>query len=186
MAKIVHNAKAHVKYSLWVKNYKCQKRAKNDSTTTLELMCAKNGSNKQLIFEKWEHFENGQNWPQCKGPCKILTLGQKLQIPKTCEKQLHYHNRVVVCKKRLEKTPNSRKMRAFWKWPKLATMQKLWPMQKKTLSLGQKITFLKTCEKRLYKHIRVALCKKRLEKTANNRKLRAFWKWTKLATMQRL
>ena len=32
----------------------------------------------------------------------------------------------------------------------------------------------KTCEKRLYKHIRVVLCKKRLEKTANIGKMRAF------------
>ena len=37
---------------------------------------------KQLIFEKWEHFENGQKWPQYKGysPCKILILGQKIKI----------------------------------------------------------------------------------------------------------
>ena len=30
---------------------------KNDSTITLELLYAKNGSKKHLIFEKWEHFE---------------------------------------------------------------------------------------------------------------------------------
>ena len=41
----------------------------------------KNGSKKQVIFEKREHFENGQKWPQCKGysPCKILSLGQKIE-----------------------------------------------------------------------------------------------------------
>ena len=41
--------------------FKTQKGAKNDCTTTLELLCAKNQSEKDLIFEKWEHFKNGQN-----------------------------------------------------------------------------------------------------------------------------
>ena len=45
----------------------------------------KTAKKKQLIFEKGEHFENGQKWPQCKG----------------------------LLKKRLEKTSNIRKMRAF-------------------------------------------------------------------------
>ena len=35
------------------------------------------------------------------------------------------HIAVFLCKKRLEKTANIRKMRAFWKWPKLATKHKL-------------------------------------------------------------
>ena len=54
MAKIGHDAKAIVfaKWSVWVKNYKCQNGAKNDCTTTLELKCEKNRSKKQLIFEK--------------------------------------------------------------------------------------------------------------------------------------
>ena len=54
MAKNGHIAKAiaHAKYSLWLKNLKCKKGAKNDSTTTLELFLEKNGSKKQLIFEK--------------------------------------------------------------------------------------------------------------------------------------
>ena len=50
---------------------------KNGSTSTLQLFYAKNGSEEQLIFEKREHFENGQKWPQCKGysPCKMGSLG---------------------------------------------------------------------------------------------------------------
>ena len=88
---------------------------KNDSTITLELLYAKNGWKKNLILEKREHFENSQNWPRGKGYrlCKIATLGQKLKMPKTCEKRFYSHIRVVVCKKRLEKTPNIGKMRAF-------------------------------------------------------------------------
>ena len=52
MAKYGHNAKAkaHAKYSVWVKKEKCLKHAKNVSTNTLELFYAKNGSKKQLIF----------------------------------------------------------------------------------------------------------------------------------------
>ena len=157
----------------------CEKRF----TNTLKLFYAKNGSKKQLIFEKWQHFENDQKWPQCKGysPCKILTLGQKIKLLKICEKRLCKHIKVVLCKKRLEKTDNIRKMRAFWKWPHCKGYSPC-----KILTLGQKIKLSKIYEKRFYKHIKVVLCKKELEKTANIRKMRAFWKWPKMATMQRL
>ena len=147
MAKNGHNAKAiaHAKYSVWVKKWNCPKHVRNVSTNTLELFYPKNGFKKQVIIEKWEHFENGQKWPQCKSyrTCKILSLGQKIKLPKTREKHLYKHNRVVLCKKRLQKTANIRKMRAFWKWPKMATMQR--PC--KILSLGQKIKLAKTREK---------------------------------------
>ena len=56
-----------------------------------------------------------KNWPRGKGYrlCKIATLAQELKMAKTCEKRFCNHIRVVVCKKRLQKTPNIRKMRAF-------------------------------------------------------------------------
>ena len=43
LAKAIAHAKAiaFAKWSVWVKNKKCQKDAKNDSTRTLELFCAK-------------------------------------------------------------------------------------------------------------------------------------------------
>ena len=44
----------------------------------------------------------------------------------------------------------------------MATMQRLEPMQ--ILTLGEKIKLPKTCKKCFYKHIRVVLCKKWLEK----------------------
>ena len=49
--------------------------------------------------------ENGEKWPQCKGysPCKILTFGQKIKLPKTCEKQFYKHIKVVLCKKTARK-----------------------------------------------------------------------------------
>ena len=112
-----HNAKAiaHAKWSVWVNNYNCLKDAKNVSTNTLKLFYARNGSTKQLIFEKREHFENGQKWPQSKGyrPCKMVSLRQKLKMPKRCEKLLDDHITVVVCKKALQKTAYIRKIRAF-------------------------------------------------------------------------
>ena len=44
---------------------------------------------------------------------KIVSLGQKLTMPKTCEKQFYKNIRVVLCKKPFEKTPNIREMRQF-------------------------------------------------------------------------
>ena len=88
---------------------------------------AKNGSKKQLIFEKWEHFENCQKWPPSKGYSlsKIVTLGQKLKMHKNMLKTFLQHIAVVLCKKRLQKTANIRKIRAFRKLPKMATKQRL-------------------------------------------------------------
>ena len=42
------------------------KYAKNVCTNTFKLFYAKNGSKKQLILEKREHFENGQKWHNAK------------------------------------------------------------------------------------------------------------------------
>ena len=53
----------------------------------------------------------------------------------------------------------------------------------KIVSLGQKSTWLKTCENRFYKHIRVDLSKKPLDKKTNIREMRRF---SKSAILQRL
>ena len=65
-------------------NYKCQKGAENNCTTTLKLLCAKNRSKKHLIFENLKHFKNGHNWRRFKGYrlCKIVSLGKKLKMPR--------------------------------------------------------------------------------------------------------
>ena len=151
------------------------------------LFHAKSGSKKRLRFEKWEHFENGKKWPQCKGysPCKILTLGQKIKITQNMPKTfLQTHSGCSM-----QKTAPKKQL-IFEKWEHFENGQK-WPQCKgyspcKILSLGQKIKLPKTCQKRFYKHIQLVLYKKRLQKTANIRKMRAFWKWPKMATMQRL
>jgi len=102
----------------------------------------------------------------------MLTFGQKMKLPKTCQKRFYKHIKVVLCKRQLEKAVNIRKMRAFLKWPQCKGYSPC-----KILKLGQKIKLPKTCEKRFYKHIKVVLCKNRLQKTINIRKMRAFLKW---------
>ena len=107
----------------------------------------------------------------------MATLGETLKLPKTYGKQLCDHITVVLCKKSLEKTPNIWKMRRFWKLEK-------WLLGKhyslcKMVSLRQNIKLPQTCVKRLYKHITFVLCKRRLEKTANIRKIGRFGKLQK-------
>ena len=54
------------------------------------------------------------------------------------------------------------------------------------VSLGKKLKMPERCEKWLYDHIRVVMCKKALEKTPDIAKMAAFWKWPKLANMHGL
>ena len=120
LSKAIAHAKAVnlAKCSVGVKNLKCQKDMKNDSLTTLELFCAKNLWKKHQISEKSDNFEKR---PSCKGysACKgfslgeMRSLGQKLKRRKTCEKQFFKNVAVFLCKKPLEKTPNTREMREF-------------------------------------------------------------------------
>ena len=155
--EIGHLAKAidFAKWSVWVKNSNGQKRAQNDSTSTLELFCAKNRCKKQPnIRDKWDHFGNR---PSCKGYrlCKMVSLGQKFKWPETCEKRFYKHVRVVLCKKALERPPNIGEMRQFWKSAIL-----------KGYTLCKMVTH---CPKRFYRHVRLVLCKEPLEKTPNLR-----------------
>ena len=69
-----------------------------------------------------------------------------------------------------KETANIRIIWPFWKLPKMATMQRLYSPSK-ILSLGQNIKLLKTCEECLYKHVKVLLCKKRLQKQLTFKKL---------------
>ena len=90
-------------------------------------------------------------------PCKILSLDQKLKLPKTCEKRSYKRIKVVLWKTRLLKTANIRKMRAFsndQKWPQCKGYS-----PSKILSWGQENKLPKISEKRFYKHIKVVLRK---------------------------
>ena len=164
--KIGHLAKPIeiAKWSVWVKKSNGQKRAKNDSTSTLELFCAKNRCKKHQIFEKWDHFENRPSWKGYRF-CKMVSLGQKFKWPKTCEKIFYKHVRVVLWKNRCIKH------QIFEKWDHFENRQS-WKGYRlcKMVSLGQKLKWPKTCEKRFCKHVRVVLCKKLLQKTPYSRK----------------
>ena len=96
---------------------------------------------------KKEQFENGQNRPRSMGysPCKMLSLVQKLKIPKRCEKRLFHHITDVVRNKPLQKTLNIGKKRTVWKWRESATMHGLWPMQ--NAQFGSKIKNTKKVRK---------------------------------------
>ena len=87
LAKAIAHAKAiaFAKWSVWVKNYKCQKHAKHRSNRTLELFCANNRSKKTANIREMIGFQNRLS---CKGYrlCKMVSLGQKIKMPKTCEK----------------------------------------------------------------------------------------------------
>ena len=87
-----------------------------------------------------------ENWPQCKGYslCKMVSFGQKIKLPKTCEKRFFKHITDVLCKKQLQKTINIPEMRRFWKLEKWAQCKGC--SLCKMVSLGQKIKLPKTCK----------------------------------------
>ena len=114
---------------------------------------------KQLLL----NFVQATALAKCK-VSKMVCLGRKLKLTKTCEKPLYNHTRVVLCKKRLPKIANIRKMKGFGKWPKLATRKRLYP--RKMVCLRRKLKFTKTCEKPLYNHTSVVLCKERLQQSS--------------------
>ena len=76
------------------------------------MLCAKNRSKKHQTFEKCDDFENR---PSCEGYSlfKMVSLGQKLKMPKTWEKPFYNYIRVVLSEKPLEKAPNIVEMRRF-------------------------------------------------------------------------
>ena len=91
----------------------------------------------------------------------------------------------VLWKKRIEKTAtNNPRMRPFRKLEE-------WPPSKgyslcKIVTLGQKLKMQTRILKKFLQEIAVVLCEKRLEKTANIRKMILFSKLAKMATKQGL
>ena len=102
----------------------------------------------------------------------MVTLGQKFKMQKNMLKTFLQDIAVVLCKRRLEKTANNRKMGAFRKLAKMATSKGY--SLGKTVTLGQKLKIQRNIIKTFLQDIAVVLCKKRFEKTANIRKMRAF------------
>ena len=102
----------------------------------------------------------------------MVSLPQKLKFLKTCEKRLYKHIRMVLRKKLLQKRATKQKISRFQDLAKMATLQR--HRLCKMVSLAQKLKLLKTCEKRLYKHIRMVQRKNPLEKRAKNQKISRF------------
>ena len=118
-------ATAFAKWSVRVINEKCQKHAKNHSTRRFELFCAKKPLEKTPnIVEMRRSWKSAilTGFSLCKGLCKMVSSGQKLKMPKTCEKPLYNNIWVLLCKKPHDKRPNIAEMRWSWKW---AILQRL-------------------------------------------------------------
>ena len=73
---------------------------------TIRMALCKKPLKKHQILKNWDVFENR---PSCKGYslcskgyslCKLLTLGQKRKMPKTCQKPFYRNIRIVLWKKR--------------------------------------------------------------------------------------
>ena len=77
---------------------------------------------KMTAFRKWPKLSTVQRLYLC----KMVSLGPILKMAKTCEKGLHNHSVVFLCKKRLQKIINISKMTVLRKWPKLVTTGLYW------------------------------------------------------------
>ena len=150
--KIGHLAKAidFAKWSVWVKTSNGQKSLKNDSTSTLEFFCAKNTKYwrsetilkirhlaKAIHFAKWSVWVKTSNRQKCAKNDSTSTLE-------------------LFCVKNRWK-----KHQIFEKWDQFQNRPPCKGYRlSKMVSLGEKLKWLKTCQKRFYKHVRVVLCKK--------------------------
>ena len=130
---------------------------------------------KNTLFEKWHHFEYWQKWLPCKGYslCKIITLGQRNKNTKTISKtNLQAHFTFSMQKIARKNSKYSRN-------------ETILNIGKNDLILGQKIKLPKTYQKRIYKHIRPILRKKKPKKSII-REMRPIWILANMTSMQRL
>ena len=136
IGKLVTMQRLHTAFAKWsvlVKNSKSQNHVKNVFRITLELFCAKNGSKKHLTDKKWQLFQNRQTWSvtmQGQEPingllARAIAFAKWSVLVKNSNSQNHVKNvsrttlelfiRVVLYKKRLQKTPNISKITTFSK-----------------------------------------------------------------------
>ena len=111
----------------------------------------------------------------CKGygPCKILTLAQKLKFQKTCQKSILQ----IIYSCFVQKTaPKNTKYSRNESILKIGHHACKGYSPCKILTLAQNLKFQKTCQNPFYKSFTVVLCKKPLQKTLNIREKRAFSK----------
>ena len=102
----------------------------------------------------------------------MVSLGQKLKMPKTCEKPFYKNSTLVLCKKRLQKAPNiGKKKDNFENRPSTNGYSPCKGYRLcKMVSLGQNLQMPRTCEKPFYNTSAVVLCKKTARKNTK------YWK----------
>ena len=64
------------------------------------------------------------------GLCKMVSLGQKLKMPKRCKKGIYDHIKVVVCKKNAPKNTQDSKNESIFKMAKIGHDAKAIPFAK--------------------------------------------------------
>ena len=91
---------------------KFQKHAKKTFYKNIRVVLCKKTARKNKYWRNENILKISQ---RTKGitHAKAVNLGQKLKMPKTCEKPFYKNFRVVQCKKPLEKTPNIPETRQF-------------------------------------------------------------------------
>ena len=92
----------------------CKKVARRNISYSKIETISKSGKNGH--FAKAIVRQNSQKRP---------ILGLKIKVPKTYEKRLYNHIRVILCKKLLEETPTIPKLRRLRKVAKMAILQRL-------------------------------------------------------------
>ena len=112
---ILHVAYSKAKRHILGRNLKVPKSQKKDSENTLKLFYAASGSKKRLIFDKRQDFEKWQKWPYSMWAIlrQKVHSGKEFKSAKITEEGLKKHIEIILCSKRLEKTPNIRRMTRF-------------------------------------------------------------------------
>ena len=108
-ALVLAKAIAPAKWSVWDKNQKCQKHAKDQSTSTLNLFCAKKSAAKKNKYSSNEitlkigHLPKAIAQVKARAFPKWSVWVKKLKMPKTCRKPFYQSIKVVLCKKNCSK-----------------------------------------------------------------------------------
>ena len=148
-----------------------------DSASTLELFCAKN----RLKNTKYSRNETILKFSH---PAKAIDFAKWSVWLKNSNGQKRPKNDFASTLECFCAKNRCKKHQIFQKWDHF----EIQPSCKgyrvcKMVSLVQKLKWPQMCEKRFYKHVRVVLWKKQLEKTPYIREIRPFWK---SAILQRL
>ena len=148
--KIGHHAKSShaspCKILTLSQKFKFQKTCQNPFCKSLTLVLCKKQLEKTPNIREMRQVRKSAIL-QRKGYslCKMVSLGQKLKMPKTCEKPFYKNIKFFLCKETREKTPNIKEMRQVWK---SAILQRYSPCKGhslcKMVSLGQKLKTPKT------------------------------------------